>query len=94
MINSFDKILFIDDKIDEVSKAISYFNKKGISTVHLTNALETGVEIDSHTKLVILDLYLNKTDHEDAVDTVQFLAENIKVPYILLVWSSNPIEKI
>ena len=93
MINSFDKILFIDDKIDEVSKAISYFNKKGISTVHLTNALESGVEIDSHTKLVILDLYLSKTDHEDAVYTVQFLAEKIKVPYILLVWSSNPIEQ-
>lgn len=87
-----NKCLIIDNRFNEVKDIILKLNEKAISTDYRKDLLGKNVFIDHNTQLVILDLFLSDEDqgtYDSAIDTVDFLNENIYGPYFLLIWTKQ-----
>ena len=86
-----NKCLIIDDRFDEVKDIIFELNNSAISTDYREDVLDENVKIDPNIQLVILDLYMSKSQDtfDNALQSVAFLNENIKGPFFLLIWTKH-----
>lgn len=97
MLSLFNKVVIIDDKLDEVQLLINYLNKKGVANFYFDGKIDSLPEEElCGIRIVFLDIALasmqgqsNKTIISSVVNYLNKVIANNNGPLIIAFWSKH-----